>query len=97
MDVVSGEAFRMTVAADAVRPNDNTEAVNVGGEIAYNEMFYVRGGYKSLFRLDSEEGLTLGAGLQYRLFSDTDIAVDYTYASFGIFSNVQSLSFAVTF
>lgn len=97
MDVVKSETFRVTLATDAVRPNDNTEAVNLGAELAYNEMFFVRGGFKSLFRTDSEEGLTLGAGLQYRLFSDTDIAVDYTYASFGLFSNVQSLSFAVTF
>ncbi len=97
MDVVKSETFRVTLATDAVRPSDNTEALNLGGEIAYNEMFFVRGGYKSLFRPDSEEGLTLGAGLQYRLFSDTDVAVDYTYASFGVFSNVQSLSFAVTF
>lgn len=98
IDAMKNDMFRVTVAADAIRPNDNTETVNVGGEISYSEIFFVRGGYKSLFRPDSQEGLTLGAGIQYRLFSDTDITFDYTYADFGtVFKNVQSLSFGVTF
>lgn len=97
MDVMKNESFRVTLATDAVRPNDNSETMNVGGEISFKEMFFIRAGYKSLFREASEEGFTAGIGLQYRLFSDTDVMIDYTYADFGLFKNVQSISLGATF
>jgi hypothetical protein len=96
MDVVQTGDFRATVGVDALRPNDNTETVNVGGEVAWNNMVFVRGGYKSLFRSDSEEGLTVGAGLRYE-FIKTAVSVDYTYANFGLFKNIQSFAFGITF
>ena len=97
MDIMQSENFRATFALDALRPNDNTEVLNIGGEVSFKEIFFVRGGYKSLFRTDSEEGLALGAGVKYRLFSDTDVMIDYSYQDFGVFENVQSFSFGLTF
>ena len=49
MDMIRIGMNRMTIAVDAVRPSDNSEIVNVGGEIALRNMIFLRAGYKSLF------------------------------------------------
>ncbi|HHE55761.1 MAG TPA: PorV/PorQ family protein [Caldithrix abyssi] len=92
-----GPKNRLTLALDAVHPNDNYEAVNVGTEIALQNMIFLRAGYKSLFQKDSEEGVTLGAGLNYRLYSTVVLKIDYAYEDFGVLNNVQRFSLALRF
>jgi len=67
MDVLNNEEHRVTLAADALHPNDNNESLNVGGEYMFNNLIAFRVGYKSLFLDNSEEGLTAGVGLNYIL------------------------------
>lgn len=85
------------MAADAISPSDNTQAVNTGFEYALNEMIYIRGGLKSLFQRDTEELFTLGAGLHYKMFGSGEILVDYAYADFGLLDYVQRFSFSLRF
>ncbi|PIU45197.1 MAG: hypothetical protein COS95_04910 [Ignavibacteriales bacterium CG07_land_8_20_14_0_80_59_12] len=96
MDVIRNGDFRATLGVDALRPNDNAETINAGGEVAWNDMVFIRGGYKSLFRSDSEEGLTLGFGLRYQ-FVSTAVNVDYAYAKFGMFKDIQSFALGISF
>jgi hypothetical protein len=96
-DVHRSDMLRTTVAADAVRPNDNVEHVNIGGEFAFREMFFVRLGWKALFMDDAEEGFTAGVGLHYPLFGSTAATLDYSYQEFGIFKNVQTITLSVDF
>ncbi len=89
---------RFTLTVDAITPNDNFEAVNTGFEYDWNDMFFVRGGYKSLFRADTEEGLTAGVGLNVRLEGTTMLQVDYAYADFGRLSdNTQRFTLYIRF
>ncbi len=97
MDVVKMDQMRLTLATDALRPVDNQESVNVGGEVAWNEMFFVRGGYKSVFGTGLEEGLSLGAGVDYKAEGMGEIAVDYAYTKFGKFDYVNTLTLSVAF
>jgi hypothetical protein len=97
MDVVRTDLIRFTVAADALRPTDNREAINVGGEIGWNDMLFVRGGYRSLFREDTEEGLTLGGGLKYSLEGFAQFEVNYAFTQFGLFGNLNTISVGVGF
>jgi len=97
MDLIKGENLRFTVASDALRPSDNSEIVNLGGEIALNELLFLRGGYKSLFRDDSEEGLTLGVGLNLVTGSSLDWRFDYTFADFGLFEDIHMIALGVSF
>jgi len=61
---------RLTLAVDALHPNNNSESINIGGRYELTLPLFgvvsLRGGYKALFLNDSEYGLSLGAGL--RLF-----------------------------
>jgi hypothetical protein len=89
---------RLSFAVDALHPNDNLEWVNAGLEYASMDMFFLRAGMSTLFRKDTEEGLTLGSGLHYKIAgSSTQIKLDYSYSTFGRLKNVQRLSIGVHF
>lgn len=102
MDVVKTDEMSATVAIDALRPNDNAESVSLGGEIGWRNMVFLRGGYKSLFAREAafnkdtqQEGLTLGAGLRYRLEGIASIEVNYAYMKFGLFGNLNTIALAI--
>jgi GTPase SAR1 family protein len=97
LEALKSDDFRLTLAADALRPSDNAEVVNVGGEFSWKEALYLRAGMKSLFLVDNEEGITLGAGARYELTAASSIGIDYGYEDFGIFGGIQSFSLSVTF
>ena len=79
VDAIKGETFRLTAAVDAIHPNDNTEYLNTGLEFAWNEIVFLRAGMKSLLERDTEQGFTLGAGLNYRVVGSVRLAFDYAY------------------
>ncbi len=88
---------QMVAALDAQHPNDNYESVHVGVEYVYKQMFALRAGYKSLFLQDSEESLTLGAGLNYPLMGNVMLHIDFAYLDFGLLESVQKYSLGIDF
>ncbi len=97
MDAIKTPDHRLTVAVDALYPNDNDQSLNLGAEYSWKNAVFLRGGYKSLGIPNSEEGLTLGAGLKYKMSSTVRAVVDYAYESFGIFDNIKKITVAVEF
>jgi len=89
MDVVSSRFFKLKAAVDAVHPNDNKEYVNTGLEFSYNDMIFLRGGYKALFLPNSEQGLTLGVGINYELTPDLKFTFNYAYGDYGRLKDIQ--------
>ncbi len=92
-----GANNRLTLAVDAIHPNDNYEAVNVGMELGLRDILFLRAGYKSLFQKDSEEGLTFGLGVNYRLYSTVMFKFDFAYQDFGVLDNVQRFTLGLRF
>lgn len=97
MDIISSERNCITVAVDAVHPNDNTENLNIGAEYVYDNLLFLRTGYKNLFTRDSEEGFTVGAGIEYGAFSNTTLRIDFAYQDFGLLDNIQIFSLGLVF
>jgi len=104
MDVVKSDAIRWTVAVDALRPSDNTESVNVGAEVAWEDMLFIRGGFKSLFakegplnKQDQQDGLSLGAGVKMKLQGFASAEVNYAYNKFGVFGNLNTIALSIGF
>lgn len=98
MDVLKGAGnSNLIIAVDALHPNDDVEYLNVGAEYTFNRMFSLRGGYKSLFARDSEEGLSVGGGIRYSIAGFTELQIDYAYQDFGILKNVQKFTLALGF
>ena len=95
--VFSDETNKLTLAVDASHPNDNYESINLGGEYILNDFLALRAGYKSLFLIDSQEGLTLGVGVKQAVVGNFKFTFDYAYQDFGILKNVQKFSIGILF
>lgn len=95
---INTQDYKLTVALDALRPNNNYESMNVGTELSYKDFLFIRGGYQSLFLKNSEGGLTLGIGVNTNmLFSNTIISFDYAYRDFGRLMNVHTFTLGLRF
>jgi opacity protein-like surface antigen len=97
MDVVKTDDIAVTLAADAFRPSDNNSSLNVGMEFSWNDLIFIRGGYKNLFLDDSQEGLNVGAGLKYNFVEMNYVHFDYAFTSFGKFDNLHTFSLGILF
>ncbi|MDZ7292479.1 MAG: PorV/PorQ family protein [candidate division KSB1 bacterium] len=97
VEIFQNEFHRLTVATDALHPSDNTESVNLGGEYAFQEKFFLRGGYRDLFLRDGEQTFTVGGGAAVRFLGNVRWKFDYAYADFGRLENEQRFSVAVEF
>lgn len=96
-DALRDENSRLTLAVDAVHPNDNTEYVNSGLEYTWGNIVSLRGGWKSAFERGGEQGLTLGGGLEYNIEGSASVLIDYGYQKFGRLQEVHCLSVGVKF
>ncbi|MCB2199116.1 PorV/PorQ family protein [bacterium] len=84
MDPLLTSTQRLTVVGELEHPNDNLERVNLGTEYAFQEMFFLRGGYT--FRHDTM-GLSAGVGASWNMF-----AIDYAFTDFSILDSVHRFS-----
>ena len=97
MDIYESKYNQVTIAADAVVPNDNAQYVNIGAEYQIWDFVSLRAGYKTLFMADSEEGLTFGAGIKHEISGGVKLTVDYVYGDFGLLNDIQELSLSIYF
>ncbi len=96
-NVLNTEYNKVTVAFDAIHPSDNYESIDIGAEYAYDNFVFVRGGYKSLFLTDSEEGVTFGLGIRQNLVNSVGLVFDYAYQDFGRLTNIQKITLGISF
>jgi hypothetical protein len=97
MNFFKTDLHNFTVSVDANHPNDYNESVNVGMEYSFKERIFLRCGYKSLFKKESEEGITAGAGLIYYISGMMPLKADYAFAAFGRLNNVHRISVELGF
>ncbi len=104
MDILNSESGRVSIAVDALRPNDFKETVNLGGEMSWQDLLFVRAGFKGLFANEKvfdkntqQEGMAFGAGLKYRAEGVGILKIDYANNQFGVFGNLNTISVAFGF
>lgn len=97
MDVYNAGDHKITIATDAIHPNDNDESLSFGGEYGFKNMLFLRSGYKSAFLDGAEEGMTFGAGFKLNKFGSVGFKVDYAYQDFNRFESVHKFSLGVLF
>ena len=97
-NIIKNDDYRFLVSVDALHPNNNYESMNVGGQFSFRDFLFIRAGFRSLFLVDSEGGLTLGVGVNSKLlFSEDYVSFDYAYRNFGRLDNVHTLSVDIKF
>jgi hypothetical protein len=97
VDAVKMEDHRLTVEVNAVHPNDHTEYLNTGMEYSWNEIVFLRAGYASLFEENTEKGLSLGIGVNYRIVGSFKVLFDFAYQDFGRLESFTTWSIGVIF
>jgi len=97
MEAFQNEKHRLSVALDALHPNDNDESMNFGAEYAFREQIFFRSGYKSLFLQDSEEGITAGFGLRLKTRGGPSFVLDAAYEDFGRFDAIYKYSLGISY
>ncbi len=90
------DAFKVLVAADALHPNDNTESINLGSELSYNDFLFLRSGIADVYQRDRISGFAFGCGVKLKL-SNLTYFIDYTYQDKGILGNPKKLTLTTSF
>ncbi|NQV16085.1 PorV/PorQ family protein [bacterium] len=83
----------LTMVLEGKVQSDGSEKINVGAEYVFQDLVFLRGGYKLNYDVD---GLTLGLGLNYSL-GDYRLSINYAFLDFGILSHVNMFSFGIIF
>mgnify|MGYP001984986773 CR=1 FL=1 len=75
--------------------------MNIGAQyelkLAGQGSFYVRGGYKSLFMVDSQFGMTYGAGIKLNLMNNQTLQFDYSQRTMGLLGDISSYTIGIGF
>lgn len=97
MDVIKSGLVTWTVAGDALRPSDNVETINLGTQLGWGDMIFLRAGIKGIGIDEGEEGYSFGGGIRYSVEGIAVLQADYAYTQFGMFGNLNTLSISVGF
>jgi len=92
-EVFDNESSSLTTSIQLNHPNDNSENINFGAEYWWHKIIALRGGYK--INVD-EESLSFGAGIKSAV-AGSNLAIDYSFSSFGLLGSVNRFSFNVGF
>lgn len=88
-----GDQHDLLLSVDAVHPRDYTERINIGIEYGFNNMLFVRSGYK--FNHDTE-GLSMGAGLSLPL-GGMMTHLNYSFNDANYFDPVSRITLGMSF
>lgn len=87
--------YKLILSVDALHPNDNYESIALGGELKFFDSFSIRGGYRNLFLVDREGGLTLGAGSDVNVLNSYHLRFDYSWVDYGRLKAVHRITFGL--
>jgi len=91
-----GSDYSLTVSTNLNHPSDMTESVDLGMELKVFNVGFLRGGYQGLFEEGSVRGLTLGAGIRYKILGVAIITVDYAWSDWSILTTVNRFSVGIS-
>lgn len=101
VNVIKTENQQLTVAVDALHPNNNAESLNIGGEYAYNAAgvgkFFLRAGYKGVFLTHAEYGMAFGAGVEKYILGNIGLRFDYVFRDMGFLGKVNAYTLGFRF
>ena len=93
IDPVAMDGHKVTITAAVNDPNDNNSQLEFGAQYGWQDMLFVRAGYKSGF---DEQNLSLGLGVKVGV-DGIDSRFDFAYAAFGQLGGTSFLSLRVGF
>ena len=96
VDLYSSQTLTSVLAVDMVHPNDNVEYFNIGMELSFVDMVYLRGGMRHMGQENPVGTSAFGGGLRFP-FGRNQLSLDYSLTDFGPFKNVNHFSLSYGF
>jgi long-subunit fatty acid transport protein len=105
-DIINDKIHKLTLAGDAIHPNNNYEYLNFGLEYTFMDMGSIRAGYSNVFLEEHEDKdkreelsnqFTIGAGFNYKIPRGPRIQIDYVLRDFGVLQSVGGYSLNISF
>ena len=93
IDPVAMDGHKVTITAAVNDPNDNNSQLQFGAQYGFEDMLFIRAGYKSGY---DEQNLSVGLGVKAG-FQGIDSRLDFAYAAFGRLGGASFLSLRVGF
>jgi len=93
-DIDLSPKSKLTFASEISHPNDNEQQGSFGAEFNYNNLFYLRSGYKVNY---DEQGIAFGGGLNTIVSGETRLLIDYSWQDYGRLNSTQRFSVGFTF
>jgi hypothetical protein len=98
---ISTRFHKLSLALDALHPNNNSESINIGSEYSLSAgsfgKLFLRGGYKGLFMSNNQFGLTSGFGMEIYMIGNKSMSLDYSFQDIKVLGNTQSFSMKMSF
>lgn len=98
---IKTDLHQLTLAADALHPNNNSESINFGAEYKFTLPttgdFFLRIGYKGMYMDDNQYGPTFGAGMNLRMMGNVGLRFGYAFRDIGVLGGTHSYSIGVIF
>ena len=92
-----GALGSMMVTSDLNHPSHAPESLNMGAEYGYADIFFLRAGFENWAENDTQNGLTLGGGIDYNNPGSIGFRVDYAYSDWGLLDNAHRFSVGLIF
>lgn len=83
-------------AGNMNHPADDVESVDLGVEAKLYNFTFLRAGYRSLFADYAAEGLTVGAGMRYKILGAATLNFDYSWTDWSVLSSVNRFSIGIS-
>lgn len=93
MDPVQMDGHKLSILASVNDPNDNNTQLSFGSEYVWQEMLFIRLGYKSGY---DEQNISAGLGVKVNVGNLTP-QIDFAYSSFGKLGDVLFLGLRLIF
>ncbi len=78
--IAMDSAYTSQIAVEMNHPNDNRERLNLGGEVGFRNLLFLRLGGKFAY---DEESIAAGFGLRIPVFTEYRLRFDYAYSHWG--------------
>ena len=105
-EIIDNEMHKLTLAGDAIHPNNNYEYMNFGVEYTFMGIGSVRAGQSYIFLEEHEDKdkreelsnqFTIGIGVNYKIPRGPRIQIDYVLRDFGVIQNIGGYSMNISF
>jgi hypothetical protein len=88
------DLYRLTVSGEVFDSRDFKYRIHSGAEFAFNEMVFLRGGYKFNYEITD---FSIGGGIVLPSYQDLGIRFDYSYENHTYFGGIQKISAFITY